>query len=167
MKFLFTILLSIFAITGYCQNCNLEINDIDPRTNLKILRTEFEQLARVNGNPFLVKAQAIGEKRYLKFRYYRYNNFEIEPGSDLELILSDNSVVALQPYVSPADTVQDQSTLMTVSSLVIYPIPSDAYKKLTEANLRKLKFFVSGGYVYEDVKEKKQAIIRNLLNCVK
>ena len=87
MRYILQLVFLFVSITCVSQNCKLEINDTDPRTKLKVIRTEFEQIARVNGNPFLVKGQSVGDQRFLKIRYYRYNNFNIRSGSEMEFML--------------------------------------------------------------------------------
>lgn len=167
MRYLILIgFLALSSIT-FAQNCKLEINDIDPRTKLKIIRTEFEQLDRINSNPLLVKAQAVGDKKFLKIRYYRYNNFEIRSGSEMEFMLSNNKVVTLQPFINPADTAPDENSFMTVSSLIIYPIEDDAFKLLTTYDVVKIKYYVAQGYQYSEIKTKRQSVIREVLNCIK
>lgn len=167
MRYLIFIGFLAFSYIGFAQNCKLEINDIDPRTKLRIVRTEFEQLDRINSNPLMVKAQAVGDKKFLKIRYYKYNNFEIRSGSELELILSNNKTVTLQPFINPADTVPDQNSFMTVSSLIIYPMEDDAFQQLSTYDVIKLKYYVAQGYQYSEIKDKRQSVIRELLNCIK
>ena len=167
MRYLTSFILMLFSVICIAQNCKLEIDDIDPRTKLRVVRTEFEQLERVNNNPFLIKAQAVGEQRFLKIRYYRYNNFEIKPGSEMEFILSDNSTVTLKPFINPGDTVPEQNSFMTVSSMIIFPIEPADFEKLSTYDLVKFKYFIEQGYIYTEVKEKRQTLLRELLQCIK
>jgi hypothetical protein len=167
MRYILNFIFLIISISSIAQDCKLEINDIDPRTKLLIKRTEFEQLARVNGNPFLVKGQSVGDQKFIKIRYYRYNNFEIRSGSEMEFMLTDNKAIKLKPFVSPADTVPEENSFMTVSSLLIFPVEAEDFEKLSSYNLRSFKFYVTNGYVTIDMKEKKQAILREVLNCIK
>lgn len=167
MRYLTSLVLLFFSVICLAQNCKLEIDDIDPRTKLRVVRTEFEQLERVNNNPFLIKAQAVGDQRFIKIRYYRYNNFEIKPGSEMEFMLSDNSTVKLKPFISPGDTMPEQNSFMTVSSMIIFPLEQADFEKLSTYDLVKFKYYIEQGYLYTEVKEKRQSVLRDLLQCIK
>ena len=43
----------------------------------------------------------------------------------------------------------------------------DDFEKLSTYDLKSFKYYVAGGYVNIEVKEKKQTILRQVMNCIK
>ncbi|MCK4661828.1 MAG: hypothetical protein KAT68_03100 [Bacteroidales bacterium] len=167
MKQFIYILLFISPLISTGQNCKYEKNEVDLNTQLRIKRTEPVTICRVNNQPFLVKAQSIGKNKYLKFRYFRYNNFRILPGSEMVFTLSDNTSVSLTSIITPADTAQNNNSFTTISSLLIFKLSDTDFEKLMSTNVIRLKYFKENGYVNKIIKEKNQETIRQILKCIK
>ena len=168
MKCILILFLSIITFSGLAQSCKLEIDKVDPRSNLRIVRTEYEHLVRVNNNPFLIKAQAVGDQKFLKIKYYNYNGFEIKSGSNIEFILLNNEIVSLDPYTNNGDEQEkEENGNIVVSTLLIFPLDATEYDKLVNNNISKLRFFIEEGYINKEIKDKKQGTLRSVLRCIK
>lgn len=159
-------IITCFSVSSFGQKCVLEIDDVDPRTKLPIKRTEDYMLFRLNNNPFTVKGQSVGDKRFLKFRYYMYNSYKIEIGSDLVLTLTDHSTINLTPRIMPSDTVENEGGFMKVSGLLIFPIPKKTFNLLKDSDVISIRFYVDQGHITKEIKDKKQSVIRNILRCI-
>src|SRR6056297_463550 len=102
-KYIAVILLTftLFATTVKAQKCRYERETIDAKTEMVIKRTEPVEITRVNDHPFYVKAQCIGQHKYLKARYYLHNGFKIRESEPLEIVFIDNSSVLLKAREMP------------------------------------------------------------------
>lgn len=168
-KNFFIIITLLFISTSVFsqKKCKYEENEIDALTELKILRTIPVSICRVNGQPLYFKAQSIGDRKYLKLRYYRYNGFKIRDNTDLIFTLPNKSIVTLHPRVVKKDTTRQESSFMTVSSMIIYRLTAEQYKTLTTYPVTSVKYFVNTGFITKSIKEKRQNRIQKILKCVK
>jgi hypothetical protein len=149
----------------YAQKCRYEVDQIDSKTEMLIKRTEPVEIARVNNQPLLMKAQCIGENKYLKVRYYRYNGFEIRDSEIFEIIFADRSSIKLQPRELPKK--KSSGDFVTVSSLLIFDLTRDQYKQLLDKPVIELKYYVEGGgYVREEVRKRFQSDLQHIMQCI-
>ena len=149
------------------KKCKYEKNEIDALTELRIVRTLPVSICRVNGQPFYFKAQAIGDRKYLKLKYFRYNSFKIKDNTDLIFSLSNNSTVTLTPRKVKRDTTVQESNFMTVSSMIIYRLTDGQYKKLIKYPITDVKYFVTTGFITKSIKGNQQDKIQKILRCIK
>ena len=165
MRVLYTTLFLFLTFSLYSQNCKYELNEIDAITELKILRTKPVSICRVNSNPFLIKAQCIGDKKFLKVRYYRYNGFTIKSGSDIVFQLSNRSYINIAPRVIPVDTTQN-SSFMTVSSMIIFDLNNEQFEQLLNFPIVLVKVDTEDGYLIKYISKNKQDKIQQIMRCI-
>lgn len=165
LKIIFSIVVVLFLHTANAQKCRYEIDQLDSKTEMQIKRTEPVEITRVNNQPLLMKAQCIGENKYLKVRYYKYNGFEIRDSEIFEIIFTDRSSIKLQPRKLPKK--KSSGGFVTVSSLLIFDLSRDQYKQLLDKPVLELKYFVEGGgYVREEVRKRFQSDLQHIMQCV-
>lgn len=166
IKHLFFFLILIF-FTQYinAQKCNYEKNEIDGLLEVPIKRTSPEMLVRIDNQPFYVKAQCIGDNKYLKLIYYKYNDFAIKDDREIGLILPSMDEITLFPRIMPVDTAQNQD-IIDMTTLIVYKLSKDQYETLKNIPITKFKYFVDGGFIEKDIKASKQPIIMQHLRCV-
>jgi hypothetical protein len=165
LKYIILLLSLLFINYVNAQKCKYEIDQLDAKTELQIKRTEPIELVRVNNQPLLMKAQCIGEKKYLKVRYYQYNGFEIRDSEIFEIIFSDRSSVKLKPRKLPKK--KATGGFVTVSSLLIFDLTNKEYKQLLENPVIEIKYYVEeGGYIRKEVRKRFQTDLQHIMKCV-
>ena len=159
--------MALLAVTQKvnAQSCQFEKNSIDAITESSIKVTQPVTVAKLNNNPLYFKAQSIGSKyRFLKMRYYKYNNFSIDESREISLRLTTNEEIVIYPRHAAGDTIR--STVESSSAMLIYPISAEQYEKLKRYPVTTFKYFVSTGFIEVPIKENKQDKIMGILNCI-
>ncbi|MBR5644273.1 MAG: hypothetical protein IKW77_08810 [Salinivirgaceae bacterium] len=147
------------------QSCQFEKNAIDAITETQVKVTQPVTVAKLNNNPLYFKAQSIGSKyRFLKMRYYKYNNFSIDESREISLRLTNNEEIVIYPRHAAGDTIR--STVESSSAMLIYPINAEQYEKLKRYPVKTFKYFVTTGFIEVPIKENKQTKIMGILNCI-
>ena len=147
------------------QSCQFEKNAIDAITETQVKVTQPVTVAKLNNNPLYFKAQSIGSKyRFLKMRYYKYNNFSIDESHEISLRLTTNEEIVIYPRHAAGDTIR--STVESSSAMLIYPISAEQYEKLKRYPVTTFKYFVTTGFIEVPIKENKQTKIMGILNCI-
>ena len=147
------------------QSCQFEKNAIDAITETQVKVTQPVTVAKLNNNPLYFKAQSIGSKyRFLKMRYYKYNNFSIDESREISLRLTTNEEIVIYPRHAAGDTIR--STVESSSAMLIYPISAEQYEKLKRHPVTTFKYFVTTGFIEVPIKENKQTKIMGILNCI-
>lgn len=165
LKFIISLTIVLIFNSVSAQKCRYEINHLDAKTELQVKRTEPIEIAKVNNQPLLMKAQCIGPNKYLKVRYYRYNGFEIKDSEIFEIIFTDRTSVKLKPRELPKK--KSNGGFVTVSSLLIFDLSQDEFKQLIDKPVAEIKYFVEGGgYIREEVRKRYQFDIQHIMNCV-
>lgn len=158
----------VFILLGnivFAQKCNYEKNEIDALTELLVKRTAPELVCRINGQPLYAKAQCIGQNKYLKLLFYRFNDFSFQEDREVSFILSNNEELIVYPRLMPVDsTKMDQLT--NVNSLLVYKLNDEQYKQLTVYPVKKFRYFMTTGFVDVPVTSKRQHAVINVLKCV-
>ncbi len=164
----FTLLLMFFlgaSTLTFGQKCKLEKDEIDAITEKVIKRTESEVLLRLNNSPVYVKAQCIGEYKYLKIKYIKYNEFYILDDREIAFKLPSNEEVILYPRPLPQDTAQTDE-MLGVTALLIYKLSPEQYQILTTNPVVEFKYYITTGWMSEEISTNKQNVIKDLLRCV-
>lgn len=164
--FFFLILFSAFHPLYAQKECKYEKNEIDGVTELRIKITSTVQVGKLNNAPLLFKAQSIGDRKYLKMRYYCYDNYILEPNSSIVFTLIDNSELTLNQRITNRDTAQYESGLTPVSYLLVFPLTPEQFDKLLHVPVKQLKVFIPGGYDIKEIKENHQAYLQEILSCL-
>ena len=164
-KVIFVAAFAIGAQTVSAQSCQFEKNTIDAITETQVKVTQPVTVAKLNNNPLYFKAQSVGSKyRFLKMRYYKYNDFSIDESREISLRLTTNEEIVIYPRHAAGDTIR--STIESSSALIIYPISAEQYEKLKRYPITTFKYFISTGFVEVPIKENKQTKIMSILNCI-
>ena len=166
---MYRLLIILFMITvstiSYAQKCRYEKEMIDGETELQIKRTEAVDVIRVNNQPFLIKAQCIGSRKYMKIRYYRYNGFEIRTNEPLEIFFTDDSSVKITAREMPES--RSSSGFIQVSSMLVYDLTKEQYLQLLNKPAQAIKYYVEGGgFIREEIKKKYQGDLQQIMRCV-
>lgn len=146
------------------QRCHYEIDEVDAFTQLSIKRTTAEVICRLNNYPVDIKAQCIGDSKYLKLRYYKYNDFVFQEDEPIIFVLSNGDEITLAPRSMP--TRSFDGSIEDVSALLVYKLDEQQIEKLLSLAIVKFKYPVTTGYMEKEIKGKKQLHISNLLKCV-
>jgi len=155
-----------FTSNTMAQKCSYEKNEIDALTELVVKRTAPSMITRINGQPLYAKAQSIGDNKYLKLVFYKYNDFSFKEEREVGFVLSNNEEILLYPRLVPVDsTKMDQ--LPDVKSLIIYKLTDDQYEKLAQTPVAKFKYYLTSGFVEVPIKSSKQGNVMQVLRCVK
>ena len=164
-KVIFVAAFAIGAQAVSAQSCQFEKNTIDAITETQVKVTQPVTVAKLNNNPLYFKAQSVGSKyRFLKMRYYKYNDFSIDESREISLRLTTNEEIVIYPRHAAGDTIR--STIESSSALIIYPISAEQYEKLKRYPITTFKYFISTGFVEVPIKENKQTKIMSILNCI-
>lgn len=167
-KFRFAIAVAVLLVGAQAvnaQSCQFEKNAIDAITETQVKVTQPVTVAKLNNNPLYFKAQSIGSKyRFLKMRYYKYNNFSIDESREISLRLTTNEEIVIYPRHAAGDTIR--STVESSSAMLIYPISAEQYEKLKRYPVTTFKYFVTTGFIEVPIKENKQTKIMGILNCI-
>ncbi len=167
-KFRFAIAAAVLLVGAQAvsaQSCQFEKNAIDAITETQVKVTQPVTVAKLNNNPLYFKAQSIGSKyRFLKMRYYKYNNFSIDESREISLRLTTNEEIVIYPRHAAGDTIR--STVESSSAMLIYPISAEQYEKLKRYPVTTFKYFVTTGFIEVPIKENKQTKIMGILNCI-
>ncbi len=148
------------------QRCYYEKDEIDKNTNLVIRRTAPINLCKVNGHPFSFKSQQIGDRKYLKLRYFRYNNFSIIEGSKFIFYFQNGDNLMIEPLEIKKKPKTEQSGFSTTSSLIIYQLSKDVFNILLDNLVVEVGFYSNTGIMKQEIKAKNQDVIQQLLVCI-
>ncbi len=163
--FIFSVI-SLLPTLMVAQNCALEVNQTDPVTGARVKRTEDVSVGKLNGQPLYFKAQCIGEKKFLKMRYFRYGNFTISDQLPMILTFNDNSTVEIKPRPLPKRQ-QESSSMTSVSSMLIYDIDNAQYQIIQQQPVKAISLKTeSGDEVVTDIRERFRSVLREILKCV-
>lgn len=162
-------LILLFSGTRYFQargqKCNYEKNEIDALTELLVKRTGPAMLLRINGQPMYAKGQSIGENKYLKLLFYKYNDFSFQETREVGFVLSNEEEILLYPRQMPVDTAKMDETI-EINSLLVYKLTSEQYQKLMEYPVTSFKYYLISGFITEPIKGSKQEKLKEVLRCV-
>lgn len=162
--FLVSFLIVPFLSMG--QKCNYEKDKIDENTNLIIKRTSSVTLCKVNGQPFSFKSQQIGDRKYLKLRYFKYNNFSIIEGSKLIFYTLNNDKIMIEPLEIKKKPNTSNNGFSTTSSLIVFQLEKDEFNFLLENPVIEIGFYSNTGIMKKEIKSKQQSDIQYLLECI-
>jgi len=163
--FTFAITLFFSSLNLSAQKCNYEKNEIDGLTELIIKRTAPVLLTRIEGQPLYAKGQCIGQNKYLKLIFYKYNGFSFQEQREIGFILSNNEEIVLYPRQMPVDSTK-MDDITNVTTLIVYKLSGEQYKLLTEYPVIQFKYYVTSGFVPVDIKSSKQMNILHVLRCI-
>jgi len=150
---------------GLAQKCRYGKIEIDAVTEMVVKRTEPVEVTEVNDQPLFMKAQCIGENKYLKVRYYRYNSFTINASEPFEIIFNDQTSVKLQARDMPE--AESSGGFMKVSSLLIFNLSKEQYQMLLDKPAVQIKYFIDGGgYIRKDIRKRYQGDIQYIMRCI-
>jgi hypothetical protein len=157
---------NLLPVMAFSQNCALEVNQTDPVTGAIVKRTEDVSVGRLNSQPLYFKAQSIGQKKFLKMRYFRYGNFNISDQLPMVLTFNDNSTLEVNPRPLPKRQ-QESSNMTSVSSMLIYDIDDTQYQAIQQQPIKAITLKTeSGDEVVTDIRERFRSILQQLLKCV-
>lgn len=159
------ILFSFFWSLNSHAQCSLEVNQVDPVTNMVVKRTIDYSVGKLFGQPVYFKAQSIGEKRYLKIRYFMYRDLEISDELPLRFIFVDESYLDVQPR--KAQNRSKEGNINVVSAMILYDISNEQAKQLIEKNVKRVELKTTTGDPLEiDVRERFRNTFSIILQCV-
>lgn len=166
---MFRLLIFSFVIfistVSHAQKCRYEIETVDADTELQVKRTEPVDVIRVNNQPFLIKAQCIGARKYMKIRYYRYNGFEIRSAESIEIIFTDDSSIKITAREMP--NTRSGNGFVQVSSMLVYDLTPEQYLQLLNKPACAIKYYIEGsGFIRTDIRKKLQSEIQHIMKCV-
>ena len=95
-----------------------KIDKIDESTKMMVKRTVPLTIFKMNGNPFVFKTQRIGDKKFIKLRYIRNNNFSIIEGSNIIFYFNDGNKLKIEPMPLKNKSIS-KNGFTTVSSLIV------------------------------------------------
>lgn len=165
-KILSITLLFIFPIFSYSQKCSYEKDKIDENTQLVIKRTAPLTLCKVNGYPFIFKSQQIGDRKYLKLRYYKYNNFSIIEGSKFIFYFDNNNKLMIDALELRKKQNSNKNGFTTVSSMIVYELEKEDFKTLLNNPVIMIAVYTNTGITKQEIKSKQQNDIQHLLDCI-
>jgi hypothetical protein len=167
--FFFILTFAIFCLLQNtrlnAQDCQYEKNEIDAVTEVPVKLTVPVVLTRLNNNPLYFKAQSIGSLRFLKMRYYKYNDFYIQEDREIAFKLSNGEEVVLYPRVVPVDTTA-MDDFITISSLLVYRLNNDQFEKLKNYPVTSFRYYVVSGFIDVDIKTSRQTRLIEILKCI-
>ena len=164
-KILLIILFFISPVFSHSQKCNYEKDKIDESTQLVIKRTAPLTLCKVNGHPFIFKSQQIGDRKYLKLRYYKYNNFSITEGSKFIFYFYNNKLM-LYPLDFAIKQNSNQNGFSTISSMIVYELKKEDFETLLNNPVRMIAVYTKTGIIKQEIKSKQQNNIQHMLECI-
>ena len=167
MNNLFAIILFLLIpVLSQGQRCNYEKDKVDEETKMVIRRTAPVTLCKLNGHPFIFKSQQIGDRKYLKLRYYRYNNFSIIEGSKFIFYFDNGDKLMIEPLEIKKAPNAGQNGFATVSSLLVYQLEKDDFNALLNNPVTQIGVYTNTGLTKQEVKQKQQNEIQYLLECI-
>ena len=166
MNKILLVLLILLPIISLSQKCNYEKDKIDENSNLIVKRTSSVTLCKVNNYPFNIKSQQIGERKYLKLRYFKYNNFSITEGSKLIFYTENNGKIMIDPLEIKKKKTESSAGFATTSSLIVFQLTNDEFNFLIDYPIIEIGFYSNTGITKKEIKAKQQNVIQNLLKCI-
>jgi len=168
-KFFLSILVAFFLLikihSAAQEKCQLEVNQVDPITNMVVKRTIDYSIGKLFGQPLYFKAQCIGEKKYLKMRYFLYGNVEISDEEPIRLIFLDDSFLEIKPRKMPQRN--SEGSLTTVSAMLIYDLDNNQARQLTSNRVKKIELRATNGESFEvEVRERFREYFIQMVQCV-
>ncbi len=161
-RIIITFLLLLLFYNGYSQKCKYEKDEVDGVTELEIKRTVPEMILRINNMPVYIKAQSIGDNKYLKMIHQTYGEFHLQEDREISFILQNDQELTLFPRIMPMkDTITDAYT-----SMIVYKLSSIQVEILESSPVKAFKYYISTGWVEEEIKGSRQVIIMDHLRCV-
>jgi hypothetical protein len=155
-----SLLLIAFTATIYCRESaaqKIEENKIDEFTKNSIKRTSWDILVyKFNGSMYLhTRMSAINDSYYLDVKYLCQGGCSIGQGAELMLKLENDSIVS---YKIPEGKVSCRGCGSTgivgedKDGLDLsFPISKDNLKLLSTQKAKKIRLYLSGGYVEGDI----------------
>ncbi|MBR5958079.1 MAG: hypothetical protein IKZ99_06925 [Salinivirgaceae bacterium] len=161
-RFIVAAILITVAQTVSAQSCQYEKNIIDALTEARIKVTQPITLAKMNNNPLYFKAQSVGMRyRFLKMKYYKYEDFTINEEREIAFRLSNNEEIVIKPRATAKE-----STGETMASQIVYPLSADQYEKLKRFPITSFKYYIASDPFEIPIKESKQTKIMEILGCI-
>ncbi|NOZ46596.1 MAG: hypothetical protein GXO79_07410 [Chlorobi bacterium] len=158
------LIFSPFFATG--QKCFYEKDIVDETSQLLVRRTEPVVLCKINGHPFYFKSQQIGDRKYLKLRYFKYNSFSIIEGSKFIFYFNNGNKLMIDPLEIKKKNPQNKNGFTTISSMLIYQLSEEDFNLLLNNPVVEIGVYSNTGITKKEIKPKNQHEIQNLLKCI-
>lgn len=147
------------------QNCTYDVNLIDPSTGATVKRTTDLAIGKINRQPFYIKAQCIGNNKYLKIRYYCYDDFYISDKECMKFTFVDGTCVELTPR--PIDGESESVNISKISTMLIYPVNDRQLNQIIAQPIERIDIqTIQGDIEGFEIKERQQTVIKQMLDCV-
>ena len=171
MKYLLPLLLICSNVTGQ----KLITNSKDEFTGKQIKRTSWEGIGTkgtLSGYTFYVQFSKVNATNFLKFRtmYTGNNPLSVQEGDELMLKLKDSSIITLKSNEFRMATYGGGATGLAGSRAlgfsVDYLVNDSALKELSTADIVKIRWYTSDGYIEHEIKEKNSKKINDCARLI-
>lgn len=163
--FILILFIVVLADSANAQKCNYEKNEIDGLLEVPIKRTAPTKLCRLENQPIYIKAQCIGDNKYLKITYFNYESFTLQLDREIGFVLPSDDEIILFPRIIPVDSTEIDG-YVDVSTLVVYKLSDEQYGILKDVPVTKFKYYITSGFMEKDIKPANQIKVMEVLRCV-
>jgi hypothetical protein len=165
---LFTTFLSI---SSFGQNCKYKTNEVDEFTKNKILETK-EELLTVSGMGFgfstSYNLKKVNENRYLKLNISSPKILTIKAGDEIMFKTNNDNPISLKfsetVILQPQYNSSSRSTIWY--EFILIPISDENYTRLLQEPISKLRLYTSDGFIDDEIKDKRDKKLKELLKCI-
>jgi hypothetical protein len=145
--------------------CRYEINDIDKFSQDVMRLTESEVVWRDFYEETFIRCAAVqkNKDRGLLFMNYAAEEYTVEAGDSLMLLMSDKSIVTLTAAEKRVAELYNSKIFV---GKVYYPLSREQFNQFLGLTVLTVRQYHNGGYHEVDLKDKKQDVIKHLMGCV-
>lgn len=163
---LLTALSVIFLLPAMGQDkCRFEIDKVDKFTDDITRLTQAQKIWRGFYEEEFIECAAVrnNEQRGLLFAYYAQEEYRVEEGDSLMLLLDNDEVLVLQ---AAKERLAERYSDEIYFANIFYPVDDEKMKTLTAHPIQAIRQYYKGGFFERDLKKKKQTAVSGLLGCI-
>jgi len=155
----------LFMLPAMGQDCRYDINKVDKFTDdiTQLTRTEKVWKGFYEEEFLTCAAVRENEQRGLLVAYYAHEEYKIEEGDSLMLLLDNNEIMILE---ASKDRLAERYSDKIYFAKVFYPVDKEKMAVLTAHPVTAVRQYYKGGYFERDIKEKKRGSFMELLGCI-
>ncbi len=146
-------------------NCRYEINQVDKFTDDIMRLTQSAKIWKGFYEEEFIECAAVRENdnRGLLFAYYAHEEYLVEKGDSLMLLLDNNEILILQ---AQKNRLAERYSDKIYFANVFYPLDDKQIEILAANKIKAVRQYYKTGFFERDLKERKQKAVKDLLVCI-
>lgn len=146
-------------------NCRYEINKVDKFTDDITRLTRTEKIWKGFYEEEFISCAAVrkNDQRGILFAYYAHEEYRIEEGDSLMLLLDNDEIMILE---AAKERLAERYSDKIYFAKVFYAVDDKKMEVLAQHPVKAVRQYYKGGFFERDLKEKKQSALGDLLGCI-